>query len=146
MSDVAAPVAPPAKGKSLFARFVGVLTAPRETFADVVVNPRFLGMMALVLIITAICTGGFFSTQVGQTAWLDKMAEQAQQSGQEIPEAQWAAMEKMAPYMGAMSAGSAIIFAPAHVADPRGVALRGVQRSPGRRLVVQAAVRRRRAL
>lgn len=112
MSDVAAPAAPGTGSKSLVARFVGVLTSPRETFADVVVNPRWLGMMALVLIVTVICTGGFFATQVGQTAWLDNMAERAQQSGQEIPEAQWAGMEKMAPYMGAIYAGSALIFAP----------------------------------
>ena len=109
MSDTTAPVG---TGKSLFARFVGVLTSPRETFADVAANPRWLGMMVLVLLVTAICTGGFFSTQVGQTAWLDQVAERAQQSGQEIPEAQWAGMEKMARYMGPIYAGSTLVFAP----------------------------------
>jgi hypothetical protein len=39
------------------------------------------------------------------------MAERAQQSGQEIPEAQWAGMEKMAPYMGLISVGTTL-FAP----------------------------------
>lgn len=112
MSDVAAPAAPGTGSKNLVTRFVGVLTAPRETFADVVANPRWLGMAALVLIVTAICTGGFFATEVGQTAWLDNMAERAQQAGQEIPEAQWAGMEKMAPYMGALSAGSVVLFGP----------------------------------
>lgn len=112
MSEVAATVAPAPAGKSVFARFIGILTSPRETFADVVANPRFLGMMILVLLVTAVCTGGFFSTHVGQTAWLDSMAERAQQSGQEIPEAQWAGMEKMAPYMGAIYVGSTLFFGP----------------------------------
>ena len=112
MSDVVTPAAPAARGKNLIARFVGVLTAPRETFADVAANPRWLGMMVLVLVITAVCTGGFFSTQVGQTAWLDSMAERSQRSGQEIPEAQWAGMEKMAAYMGPIYAASTLFIAP----------------------------------
>lgn len=112
MSEVTTPVATPAGGKSLLARFLGILTSPRETFAGVVADPRWLGMMLLVLLVTAICTGGFFATETGQTAWLDKMAEQAQRSGREIPEAQWAGMEKMAAYMGPIYAVSTLIFAP----------------------------------
>lgn len=99
-------------GLNLAARFWGILTAPRETFADVAARPRWFGMLALVLVITAICTGGFFSTQVGQTAWLDKAVESARQSGQEMPEAQWATMQKIASYMGAIYAVSTLVIAP----------------------------------
>jgi hypothetical protein len=112
MSDVAIPVAPPAGGKSLFARFLGILMSPREVFAEVVARPRWLGMLVLVLIVTAVCTGGFFATQVGQTAFLDNAAEKAQQAGASMSEAQWAATEKMAPYMGYIYAGSTIVFGP----------------------------------
>jgi hypothetical protein len=114
MSETPATFPPSSEGPalSLPARVWGILTAPRETFADVVARPRWFGMMALVLIISAVCMGAFFSTQVGQTAWLDQVVEKARQSGQEMPEAQWAAMQKMASYMGIIYAVSALVIAP----------------------------------
>ena len=112
MSEAPAISPLPTQGLSVFARFWGILTAPRETFADVAARPRWFDMMALVLVITAICTGGFFSTQVGQTAWLDKAVDAARQSGREMPEAQWAVMQKMASYMGAIYAVSTLVIAP----------------------------------
>ena len=112
MSEVPAISPPPTQALSLFARFWGILTAPRETFADVAARPRWFDMMALVLVITAVCTGGFFATQVGQTAWLDKTAEAARQSGAEMPEAQWATMQKIASYMGPIYAVSTLVIAP----------------------------------
>ena len=112
MSEVPAISPPPTQGSNLFARFWGILTAPRETFADVAARPRWFDMMALVLVITAVCTGGFFATQVGQTAWLDKTAEAARQSGAEMPEAQWATMQKIASYMGPIYAVSTLVIAP----------------------------------
>ena len=130
------PLPPSAEGPglSLLARFWGILTSPRETFADVVARPRWFGMMALVVIlVTAVCTGGFFSTQVGQTAWLDQIVEQARQSGQEMPEAQWATMQKMASYMGVIYAVSTIVVAPIMWLIVTGHPLRGVQRGAGRR-------------
>jgi hypothetical protein len=99
-------------GLSLMARFWGVLTSPRATFADVAAHPRWFGMMALVLVVTAVCMGGFFSTEVGQTAWLDKAVESAQQSGRTMPESQMAVMEKMAGYMGPIYAASTLLVAP----------------------------------
>jgi hypothetical protein len=112
MSEAPAISPPPMQGLSLLARFWGILTAPSETFADVAARPRWFDMMALVLVVTAICTGGFFATQIGQTAWLDKAVEAARQSGQEMPEAQWAVMQKMASYMGAIYAVSTLVIAP----------------------------------
>jgi hypothetical protein len=100
------------QGLSLPARFWGVLTSPRETFADVAARPKWFGMAALILIVTALCTGVFFSTQVGQTAYLDRVAESARQSGREIPEAQWAVMQKMASYMGLIYGVATLVFGP----------------------------------
>jgi len=114
MSEAPATSLPSSEGPGLglFARFWGILTSPRETFADVAARPRWFGMMALVLIVTAICTGGFFSTQVGQTAWLDKVVESARQSGREMPEAQYATMQKVAAYMGPIYAVATVVIAP----------------------------------
>jgi hypothetical protein len=99
-------------GLSLPARVWGILISPRETFVDVAARPRWFGMMAVVLIVTAVCTGWFFSTQVGQTAWLDQVVEQARKAGREMPEAQWATMQKMASYMGLIYAASTLFIAP----------------------------------
>jgi hypothetical protein len=112
MSETPAISQPPTQGLSLFARFWGILTAPRETFADVAAGSRWFGMMALVLVISAVCTGGFFSTEVGQTAWLDQAVESTRQSGREMPEAQWATMQKIASYMGPIYAVSTLVIAP----------------------------------
>jgi hypothetical protein len=114
MSEAPAIPSPSAEGPglSLPARVWGILTSPRETFVDVTAHPRWFGMAAVVLVVTAVCTGWFFSTQVGQTAWLDQIAEQARKTGQEMPEAQWATMEKMASYMGLIYAASTLVVAP----------------------------------
>jgi hypothetical protein len=103
---------PESPGLSLMARFWGILTSPRETFVDVAARPRWFGMMALVLIVTAVSLGAFFSTEVGQTAFLDQAVEQARKAGREIPEAQWAVTQKMAPYMGLIYAASTLLVAP----------------------------------
>jgi hypothetical protein len=106
------PPGPGSPGLSLPARFWGILTSPRETFAEVAARPKWFGMAALILIVTALCTGAFFSTQVGQTAYLDRVAESARQSGREIPEAQWSVMQKMASYMGLIYAVSTLVLGP----------------------------------
>jgi hypothetical protein len=114
MSETPATSSPSAEGPglSLPARVWGILMSPRETFVDVAARPRWFGMAAVVLIVSAVCTGWFFSTQVGQTAWLDQVAEQARKAGREMPEAQWATMEKMASYMGAIYAASTVVIGP----------------------------------
>jgi Yip1 domain len=114
MSEAPATLPPQAeaRGMSLPARVVGILTSPRETFADVVARPRWFGMMALVLVVTALCFGVFFWTQVGQTAFLDQAVEQARKAGREIPEAQWAVTQKMATYMWIIYPVATFVFAP----------------------------------
>lgn len=114
MSEAPATSSPSAEapGLSLPARFWGILTSPRETYADVAARPRWFGMMALVLLVTAIGLGVFYSTEVGQTAFLDQQVEQARAAGREIPEAQWAVVQKMASYMGLITAGSTLVMAP----------------------------------
>jgi hypothetical protein len=111
-----APATPPqpteGPGLSLPARVWGVLTSPRETFADVAARPRWFGMLALVLFVTALCFAAFFWTQVGQTAFLDQTVEQARKAGREIPEAQWAVTQKMASYMWIIYPVATLIFVP----------------------------------
>lgn len=112
MTDVVAPPTIPAGGKSLVARFWGVLTSPRETFAYVAASPKWFGMLALVLLVTILCTGGFLATQVGQQAWLDQAVRSTESFGGTVTDEQYAGMEKMAKYAAPLAAVQVAIFSP----------------------------------
>ena len=86
------------RGKSLPARFAGVIFSPRATYADVAARPRVLGMLALVMAIIVAATFVFLSTDVGQQASLDNQVRQMEAFGRTVSDAQYAQMERMAPY------------------------------------------------
>ncbi len=94
---------------NVFARFVGVITSPKATFQSVVAHPRVLGILAIICVISAISLGWFFSTQVGQDAWLNSMIDRG---GAQMTDQQIAAMEKMAPMVGYFAIGQALIGVP----------------------------------
>jgi hypothetical protein len=114
MTEAPATMPPPAtdSGLSLPARVLGVLTSPRETFADVAARPRWFGMMALVVLVSAVCTGGFLMTEVGQQAYLDNQIEATQRFTGEVSEAQEAGMRQMLPYAAPITAVSMAVFIP----------------------------------
>jgi hypothetical protein len=103
------PVAGP---KGLFQRFLGMLLSPRETFANVVAHPRWLGMYALVLLVSVVCIGGFLATKVGQQAWLDQAVRSSENFGRQVTDQQYQGMEKMAPYAWMIQAGSMLVMSP----------------------------------
>jgi len=84
--------------KSLVARVIGIITAPRATYESVVAYPKWFGMLALCAVGLGVLIGGFLMTKVGQDAWLDA-ALNSPFSGQ-VSDQQIQAMEKMAPYVG----------------------------------------------
>jgi hypothetical protein len=84
--------------KSLVARFIGIITAPRATYESVVAHPKWFGMLALFAVGMGLLVGGFLATKVGQEAWLDA-AVNSPFTGQ-VSEQQLQGMERMAPYIG----------------------------------------------
>lgn len=85
----------------LFARFVGVIFSPRETFEHVAARPAVLGALALVAIVGALAVGGFLMTEVGKRAWLDQAVTQSEAwTGAPVTDQQYASMERMAPMAG----------------------------------------------
>ena len=52
----------------LLARFIGVITSPRDTFAAVVAHPKWFGMMALTTLIVALFTALPMTTEAGKQA------------------------------------------------------------------------------
>ena len=63
------------------ARFVGIITAPKETFQSVAAHPRWFGMMLLVTVIIALCSALPMTTEAGKEATLRASVEGMEQFG-----------------------------------------------------------------
>ena len=96
--------------KSLVARFIGIITAPRATYESVVAHPKWFGMLATVAVGLALLIGGFLLTKVGQEAWLDA-AMNSPFSGQ-VSDQQIQGMEKMAPFIGYITVAYMLVVMP----------------------------------
>ena len=72
--------------KGLLARIFGVLLAPRATYADVAARPRWLGVLAVVLLVMAAGSIIFFSTDVGKEALLDQQVATMESFGIKLPD------------------------------------------------------------
>ena len=84
---LAPPVTETAAPQGLIARMFGVLLSPRKTYADVAARPRWLGMLAVVLLIIATCSVVFSSTEVGKQALLDQQVRTMESFGIKLPDA-----------------------------------------------------------
>ena len=90
MTETIVPDAATAARKGVLARFLGVLTSPRSTYADIAQRPAWLWMFLLVVVITAALGGWMSSTAVGRSAAFEKAKEGMQMAaslGARIPEA-----------------------------------------------------------
>jgi hypothetical protein len=106
-TSTASGIAAPA---GLLSRFIGIITAPKETFQGVVARPRWFGMLALTCLTLAVLVGGYLFTQVGQDAWLDA-ASSSPFSG-DISDQQYEAMQRMAGFAGYLAVAQMLIFVP----------------------------------
>jgi hypothetical protein len=106
MANTAAGSVAPAAPKGLLARFIGIITAPRETFQSVVAHPAVLGMLLLTIGIVAVGTAGPMMTEAGRQAALDKQVQQMESFGFQVNEEMYSRMQqgmKRAPYTTAIS-------------------------------------------
>jgi hypothetical protein len=63
---------------SVPARIVGILFAPRATYANVAAHPRWLGIFLTVFLVTATAATTFISTEIGRTALVDQQIAQSE--------------------------------------------------------------------
>jgi hypothetical protein len=101
--------APP---KNIVARFVGIITSPKETFQSVVAHPHWFGMLAITTLIVAACTAAPMFTEAGREAALDKQVSQMESFGVQVNDQMYDRMQanmRMAPYT---TAGSIIVLTP----------------------------------
>jgi hypothetical protein len=84
--------------KSLPARFVGILFAPRATYADVAAHPRWLGVFLVVFLISAAASVALLSTDVGRNAVIDQQITSRESFGRPMTQVEIDRVETFAPY------------------------------------------------
>jgi hypothetical protein len=85
--------------KNLLARFIGVLTSPRDTFASVAASPKWFGMLALTAVIVAIFAALPLTTEAGRQTAIDQSVTQMQSFGMTVSDQMYEALEKGAGRM-----------------------------------------------
>jgi len=91
---------------SLPARFLGIITAPKETFASVAAHPRWLGMLVLTTVIIAAGTSLPMTTDAGKEATLRQQVEGMESFGMTVNDQMYEQMRGrmwFAPYQTAIA-------------------------------------------
>jgi hypothetical protein len=95
MTDSTTTVSPAAPAKmGLFARLVGVLFSPRETFAAIAARPRWLGAMAIAILLLGMAQFALLSTEVGKDMAFDQQVSTMQALGINITDDMYAQLER----------------------------------------------------
>ena len=90
----------------VFARFIGILTAPRATYESVVAHPKWLGMYLLTATLIAFGAALPMTSDAGKQAAVDQQVSAIEGFGMEVSDEQYAAMQKgtaILPYTTAVS-------------------------------------------
>jgi hypothetical protein len=98
--------------KNLVARFIGVFTSPRDTFASVAAHPKWFGMLALTTVIVAIFSALPMTTDAGRQAALDQQVQQMQSFGMTVNDQMYEQMEKGTARMPYVTGISVLIVSP----------------------------------
>lgn len=93
----------------LWTRVVGILTAPRATFAEAAAYPRSLAVTLLVVVVAASCTLAFRVTQVGQLAALDRQVRQIESVGIEMTDHLYERLESTQPQLIGLSLAGIVL-------------------------------------
>jgi hypothetical protein len=78
-------------------RLVGVIVSPRNTFATVAADPRWLGMLVVVTLITTLSWAALLMTESGQQAALDQQESTLESFGVTITDEEYAEMQAAMP-------------------------------------------------
>ena len=96
----------------LLSRFIGIITAPKATFASVAAHPTWLGMLAVTTLITVLCTSGPMFTEWGQQAALDQQVRMLESFGQTIDDAAYTRMQTGIKFAAYTSGIGILVFSP----------------------------------
>jgi hypothetical protein len=108
----------PVADQGLVARMVGVLVSPKPTFAAIAARPRWLGVMAITLVIAAACQYVILSSPEMQDAMIAQATRNPNMSDQQIE-----ATERFIPMLPYIFAGATLILGPLFSAVIAGILL-----------------------
>jgi hypothetical protein len=112
--------ASPQKDPNLVSRIVGVYFSPEETFRAVVARPRWLGVMAITLVIGAACQYVIMSSPELQEAMIDQQIR-AMESRGGASEQQIAGVERFISLMPVIYTAVTFVLGPLFVAALAGI-------------------------
>lgn len=98
--------------KSVIARFIGIITAPKATFESVVASPKWLGMLVLTTLIAAVGSALPLTTEGGRDALLEQQVRAMEGFGMQVNDQMYDQMRKrnaIAPYT---TAGAVVVMSP----------------------------------
>jgi hypothetical protein len=98
--------------KSLLARFIGVLTSPRDTFSSVVAHPKWFGMLAVTTVIIALFSALPLTTDAGRQATIDQQVDSMKSMGFEVNDQMYEDMQKRSGMMPYTTGISILIISP----------------------------------
>ena len=93
---------------NVFARFIGILTSPRATYASVVAHPKWLGMFLLTVTCIAFGAALPMTTDAGKQAAIDQQVATMEGFGAQVSDEQYAAMQKGTAILPYTTAGGVV--------------------------------------
>lgn len=112
MPNTTATTGAPAAPLSLPARFIGVITAPQDTFQSVAAYPRWFGMLVLCTVVIAFCAALPMTTDAGKEATLRQQVEGMESFGMTVSDQQYEGMRRGMAFAPYTTAGAVLVFTP----------------------------------
>ena len=94
MTDTTTTASTAPASPGLLARVIGVIFSPKETFAAVAARPKWLGAIAVAVLIMGVAQYALLSTEVGQDLALDQQVTAMEAFGVTISDEAYAQMEQ----------------------------------------------------
>jgi hypothetical protein len=110
MVNAAASTGQPPAEMNVFARFIGIITSPRATFATVVARPKWLVMYLLTATIMAVFSALPMTTEAGRQAVLDQQVSSMEAMGFEVSDEMYEQMRGRTSFAAYQTAGTIFIF------------------------------------
>ena len=101
-----------APNPGLFARIIGVIFSPKETFAAVAARPKWFGAIAIAVVIIGVAQFVLLSSDVGKDLALEQNVKFMEALGQTISDEQYSAMERQMEYAKYTGPVATMIFTP----------------------------------
>ena len=103
--------APPAP-LNVFARFIGVLFEPRQTFASVAAYPKVFGMLCLTIVISAFAAALPLMTEGGKESAIEQQVAGMEAFGMEVSDETYAQLQSRAWMMPYTAGAGVLVVAP----------------------------------